>query len=165
MSQRTRTTASCWELQKGTNAHHCCLLQFLVGSNVVSNDSRNELGDGIPLESNLELLHGVSFRKGCYVGQELTARTQFKGNVRKRFVPVALVPSSNQDVVKALSELAFQRFDAPAHEPLRQYLVEAASWEAEAPVAGDKIVKTGSTKAVGTILNVAKGAFARGFPC
>ncbi|KAG6594249.1 transferase caf17 mitochondrial-like [Phytophthora cinnamomi] len=44
-----------------------------------------ELVDGIPLECNLDLLQGVSFRKGCYVGQELTARTQFKGNIRKRF--------------------------------------------------------------------------------
>lgn len=32
----------------------------------------------IPSECNLDLTHGVSFTKGCYVGQELTARTQFK---------------------------------------------------------------------------------------
>lgn len=34
--------------------------------------------DSIPLESNLDLLGSISFTKGCYVGQELTARTQFK---------------------------------------------------------------------------------------
>jgi folate-binding protein YgfZ len=131
---------------------------LLCRSNAVYGEFRSELSDGIPLESNLELLHGVSFRKGCYVGQELTARTQFKGNVRKRFVPVALVPSNNHDVVEALSELAFQRFDAQDLEPLRQFLAATASWDGEAPTAGDKIVKTGSSKAVGTILNVGKGA-------
>jgi folate-binding protein YgfZ len=38
----------------------------------------------------LELQHGVDFRKGCYVGQELTARTHHTGVVRKRVVPVLL---------------------------------------------------------------------------
>eukprot|EP00752_Nemacystus_decipiens_P009573 g8553.t1 len=48
----------------------------------------SELVDSIPLESNLDLLGSISFTKGCYVGQELTARTQFKGFVRKRVLPV-----------------------------------------------------------------------------
>lgn len=40
------------------------------------------------LEGNLAELHGVSFTKGCYVGQELTARMNHRGKVRKRLVPV-----------------------------------------------------------------------------
>uniref|UniRef100_A0A7S1TG96 CAF17 C-terminal domain-containing protein n=1 Tax=Compsopogon caeruleus TaxID=31354 RepID=A0A7S1TG96_9RHOD len=44
----------------------------------------------IPLECNLELLEGVSFSKGCYLGQELTAKTHHTGVVRKRLVPVVL---------------------------------------------------------------------------
>ena len=44
--------------------------------------------EALPLESNLELLNAISFRKGCYLGQELTARTQFRGVVRKRLLPV-----------------------------------------------------------------------------
>jgi hypothetical protein len=42
----------------------------------------------LPLESNLELLGGVSFTKGCYLGQELTARTHSRGVTRKRLMPV-----------------------------------------------------------------------------
>jgi len=44
----------------------------------------------LPLESNLEYTNGVDFRKGCYVGQELTIRTHHQGVVRKRIVPVLL---------------------------------------------------------------------------
>ncbi|XP_055379062.1 putative transferase CAF17 homolog, mitochondrial [Condylostylus longicornis] len=41
-----------------------------------------------PLETNCDYLHGVSFHKGCYVGQELTARTYHTGTIRKRIMPV-----------------------------------------------------------------------------
>ncbi|GAB1602503.1 putative transferase CAF17 homolog, mitochondrial [Argonauta hians] len=46
-------------------------------------------GSCFPLESNLEFLHGVSFQKGCYIGQELTARTHHRGVIRKRLVPIS----------------------------------------------------------------------------
>jgi len=47
-------------------------------------------GVALPLESNMDLSCGVDFRKGCYVGQELTIRTKHTGIVRKRILPVAL---------------------------------------------------------------------------
>lgn len=40
------------------------------------------------LEGNLDYLNGVSFTKGCYVGQEITARMKHRGKVRKRLLPV-----------------------------------------------------------------------------
>ena len=42
------------------------------------------------LESGFEELHGVDFAKGCFVGQELTARMKYRGLVRKRLMPVVL---------------------------------------------------------------------------
>ncbi|RKP22624.1 hypothetical protein SYNPS1DRAFT_5860, partial [Syncephalis pseudoplumigaleata] len=51
-------------------------------------------GQSLPLECNLDYMHGVDFRKGCYVGQELTIRTYHKGVVRKRILPVQLLPAS-----------------------------------------------------------------------
>ena len=41
------------------------------------------------LDCNFEELHGVDFKKGCYVGQELTARMKHRASARKRFLPVS----------------------------------------------------------------------------
>ncbi len=42
------------------------------------------------LESGFDELNGVDWKKGCYMGQELTARTKYRGLVRKRLFPVRL---------------------------------------------------------------------------
>ena len=42
----------------------------------------------LPQESNIDYMRGIDFRKGCYVGQELTIRTHHTGVVRKRILPV-----------------------------------------------------------------------------
>ncbi|KAI9671433.1 MAG: ccr4 associated factor [Alyxoria varia] len=47
----------------------------------------------LPHEYNFDVNGGVDFRKGCYVGQELTIRTQHIGVVRKRVLPVRLSSS------------------------------------------------------------------------
>lgn len=45
-------------------------------------------GDTFPHEALLDQLHGVSFTKGCFVGQEVVSRMQHRASVRKRVVPV-----------------------------------------------------------------------------
>ena len=42
-----------------------------------------------PLDCNFEELHGVDFEKGCYVGQELTARMKHRATARRRILPVS----------------------------------------------------------------------------
>ncbi|WP_118963651.1 CAF17-like 4Fe-4S cluster assembly/insertion protein YgfZ [Komagataeibacter saccharivorans] len=40
------------------------------------------------LEANFDQLNGISWTKGCYMGQELTARTRYRGLVRRHLLPV-----------------------------------------------------------------------------
>lgn len=42
----------------------------------------------ILLESNFDALNGIAWDKGCYIGQELTARTRYRGLIKKRLLPV-----------------------------------------------------------------------------
>lgn len=44
----------------------------------------------ILLESGFDELNGVDWNKGCYMGQELTARTKYRGLVKKRLIPVEI---------------------------------------------------------------------------
>jgi folate-binding protein YgfZ len=41
-------------------------------------------GEAFPHEANMDLLAGVDFKKGCFVGQEVVARTQHRGLARRR---------------------------------------------------------------------------------
>lgn len=43
-------------------------------------------GDAFVHDVNLDFLHGVDFKKGCYVGQEVVARVHFRKSARKRIV-------------------------------------------------------------------------------
>lgn len=45
-------------------------------------------GDTFVHEALMDQLHGVSFTKGCYVGQEIVSRMEHRGTARKRVVPV-----------------------------------------------------------------------------
>lgn len=55
-------------------------------------DTDADLGSGefFPHEANLDQLGGVSFTKGCYVGQEVVSRMEHRGTARNRILPVTL---------------------------------------------------------------------------
>ena len=86
--------------------------------------------DSYLLETGFERLHGVDFRKGCYVGQEVTARMKHKAELRKGLVRVGITgmapvgtpilsgdkPSGTlftQSGDQALAFLRFDRLDGP----------------------------------------------------
>jgi tRNA-modifying protein YgfZ len=57
----------------------------------IPDGSRDLVTDkSILLESGFDELHGVDWQKGCYVGQELTARTKYRGLIKKRLFPVRI---------------------------------------------------------------------------
>ena len=49
----------------------------------------------VPQMANLDLIGGVNFKKGCYPGQEIVARTQYLGKLKKRTVRVTFTSSDN----------------------------------------------------------------------
>ena len=59
------------------------------------NELQNKL---FGIECNFEELNGIDFKKGCYVGQENTARIKLKNKLSKRLLPVELIEGKlNQD--------------------------------------------------------------------
>ncbi|HEY1432405.1 MAG TPA: folate-binding protein [Stellaceae bacterium] len=52
------------------------------------------LEKSILLEAGFDELNGVDWQKGCYIGQELTARTKYRGLIKKRLMPVQITGPS-----------------------------------------------------------------------
>jgi folate-binding protein YgfZ len=91
-------------------------------------------GETFPHEALFDQLHGVDFKKGCYVGQEVVSRMQHRGTARKRIVPiegVSALPAPGASIeagglaigtlgsVNGVSGLALVRLDR-AEEALAQ---------------------------------------------
>jgi folate-binding protein YgfZ len=83
------------------------------------------------LESGFDELNGVDWKKGCYMGQELTARTKYRGLVRKRLLPVTVegpMPAPGTLVMLGEKEAGEMRSGRDGHALalLRLEMVEAA---------------------------------------
>ncbi len=70
-------------------------------------EGRAELVDILWLETNATELNGVSFTKGCYIGQENTARMNWRHKVNRRLVVVPLSRSDPKRQVAAYTDLGF----------------------------------------------------------
>lgn len=70
-------------------------------------EGRGELGDILWLETNAIELNGVSFDKGCYVGQENTARMNWRQKVNRRLVVVPHDRSQEKRRKASYTELGF----------------------------------------------------------
>ena len=65
---------------------------------VSTNKLQNKL---FGIECNLEELNGLDFKKGCYVGQENTARIKLKNKLSKRLLPIQLIEGElNEEIIK-----------------------------------------------------------------
>ncbi len=47
-----------------------------------------DAGRVYPIEANFDLLNGIDFKKGCFVGQETTSRMKRRGEVKNRMLPL-----------------------------------------------------------------------------
>ena len=93
-------------------------------------EGRAELGDILWLETNAAELNGVSFSKGCYVGQENTARMNWRQKVNRRLIVVPIDQSDERRRKAAYPELGLAvdhlRVDDIAPERLPFWIAAAA---------------------------------------
>jgi folate-binding protein YgfZ len=71
-----------------------------------------EADRGVLLEAGFDELDGLSWSKGCYMGQELTARTKYRGLVKRRLVPVQVegaLPPPGSPVLRGGQEVGTMR--------------------------------------------------------
>ncbi|MEO1307171.1 MAG: folate-binding protein, partial [Pseudomonadota bacterium] len=94
--------------------------------------------DSFILEMNFEELNGVDFKKGCYVGQEVTARMKHKTSLRKGLARVAVsgdaVPGTE---IMADGKPAGQLFTRSGDEALAYLRFDRAEGQMS---AGDALV-------------------------
>lgn len=66
-------------------------------------DPTRDVDDGTyPIEANFDLLNGIDFAKGCFVGQETTSRMKRRGEIKKRMLPLAFdgpAPTAGSEVL------------------------------------------------------------------
>jgi folate-binding protein YgfZ len=99
-----------------------------------------------PIEANFDLLHGIDFRKGCFVGQETTSRMKRRGVIKNRMLPIRFkgeAPPSGAEVLngelragevltgshgRAMALVRLDRIDGALTVEGRAVSVEWPSW-------------------------------------
>ena len=99
-----------------------------------------------PIEANFDLLNGIDFQKGCFVGQETTSRMKRRGVIKTRMLPVAYegpAPAPGAEVLndelragmitsgadgRAIAQLRLDRLDGVLTVDGRAVRVERPAW-------------------------------------
>lgn len=97
------------------------------------------------LEANFDELHGIDWEKGCYLGQELTARTKYRGLIKRRLVTVRVdgpPPTAGTPIKQQGTEVGtvHSALGDRAIATLRIEVIDAAP---TGLLAGDSIISVG----------------------
>lgn len=77
-----------WKISKvDEDRYRSFRYQYGIGEGILDFPAESSL----PFDANGDILNGISFQKGCYIGQELTARTYHTGVIRKRVMPIKII--------------------------------------------------------------------------
>jgi folate-binding protein YgfZ len=107
-----------------------------------------------PIEANFDLLNGIDFKKGCFVGQETTSRMKRRGTIKTRMVPIHFdgpPPAFGAEILngelragqvlsgqdgRAMASVRLDRLAGALTINGRPAYIDWPSWM-DAPVAGD----------------------------
>jgi tRNA-modifying protein YgfZ len=132
---------------KGTLPHGGGYDAWRIGQGIADSEADIGVGKLFPHEANLDKLGGVSFTKGCFVGQEVVSRMEHRATTRSRIVPVtyqgtapppgAVIMSGGHSIGIALSSsaatgLALMRLDR-LREAAQALAVNGVGVEAKLP--------------------------------
>ena len=92
----------------------------------------------LPQMLNLQSVNGMSFQKGCYAGQEIVARTQYLGRLKRRLCRAALDASE-----RVMSGDSLYRAGGNPERPLGQVVVAAPSPRPQSPRAARRYRRRG----------------------
>ncbi len=99
-----------------------------------------EAEKSVLLEAGFDELHGVSWSKGCYLGQELTARTKYRGLLKRRLAPVTVtgdLPAPGTPVMRGAEEVGTLRYGVPG---LAMALLRLEALDAEGLSCGSAVL-------------------------
>lgn len=84
-----------------TNKEESDYNEFRYKHGVAQGALEIEAGIATLLEINYDALNAISWTKGCYMGQELTARTHYRGIIKKRYLPFKFegLPERHHDIM------------------------------------------------------------------
>lgn len=60
-----------------------------LAQGVPDSDADVPFDTAYPIEANFDLLNGIDFQKGCFIGQETTSRMKRRGSIKNRMLPIA----------------------------------------------------------------------------
>ena len=92
-------------------------LDYFLERGILGMHLIRDLSKFYPLENNLHSLNAIDFKKGCYVGQELTARMRLRNKIPRTIIPFILdvksnVNSNNVEIIEnnnVVGEVIFQK--------------------------------------------------------
>ena len=90
------------EASMPTNRELTDYQEYRYKNGVAEGSHEIEVGLATLLEINFDTLNAISWSKGCYMGQELTARTRYRGLIKKRYLPFkfeGLPPERHHDIL------------------------------------------------------------------
>ena len=107
----------------------------------VPDGARDIRADGdFPIECNLDLLNGIDFRKGCFVGQEVASRAHRKGKARKRLTVATVagpMPDAGTDIIMGEAKVGTVAGGAGGHVLALVFLDRVAKAGGVEAQAGD----------------------------